>query len=196
MGNIQHWWPGPDDKSVVEEMLAHPDSPHWEECYYFVRSVVQRMSLSPELKEEVAQATMIAVMKDLPRFQFKGKLQHWVAKIARNRGIDGLRLSKKISSSQVLLQQDEDESEAILPQTDPLEELSITREKLRRVVDALEEYIQSRRNPERNKHLIQLVLFEGKTCEEAAKELDMASPLVHYYIRSVRHYLREKELDR
>src|SRR5579885_2661794 len=156
MGNIQHWWPGPDDKSVVEEMLAHPDSPHWEECYYFVRSVVQRMSLSPELKEEVAQATMIAVMKDLPRFQFKAKL----------------------------------------PQTDPLEERSITREKLRRVVDALEEYIQSRRNPERNKHLIQLVLFEGKTCEEAAKELDMASPLVHYYIRSVRHYLREKELDR
>jgi RNA polymerase sigma factor (sigma-70 family) len=197
----QEEWPGPDDRPVVEEMLAHPDSPHWEKCYEFIRRVVQQISLSREEKEDVVQITMIKIHRKLSDFKFEGKLIHWLAKIARHATIDVIRKRKNNDLSLQLLGQSsskdgEKENQAETRVADTRltpENVHLSDEKVREIMDNIKKYIKTHKNPEQNKALVELVLFEEKACEEAARELGIPPPVAHYYIRRLRQYLKEQE---
>ena len=184
-------WPGQDDRVVVKEMLANPDSYLWTECHNFIHKVVQTANLPPYFKEDVVQNVMISVVTGLPNFHFTSKLTYWLYTIATNRIIDMAR--KHALDSQWTLtptsSPDETENEAGIlkvhaPKT--TEEECLIREELHEVVKELLEYLKTRFNTERDRRILKMAWLDGLTHEEIAIRVGV----VGYVIRAAQNHLR------
>lgn len=57
---------------------------------------------------------------------------------------------------------------------------------------ALEEYVSTHGNPERNARILDMVIFEGRSLEAAAKAVGCSAPVAGYVVRSAQRYAREK----
>lgn len=189
-------WPGEDDRSVVAEMLTDLHSPHWEECSSFVEKyILGKFPLLPEhLQREAVQNTMLSVHRGLSDFRFDSRFTTWLIPIAHNRAIDLYRKFKIEAQSQVSQKADtnEPDDEEDIFRTDvsssPVEVLLII-EELEEARAALQKFIQQHKNRERNARILDMVLYNGHSCEETAQALGIKAPLVSYIVREARKYL-------
>ena len=190
-------WPGQDERSVVAEMLKNPKSAHWNECRSFLMRLVNASNLPSDLKEDAVQSAMVSVIRNLSNFHYQCKLTTWLGIIANTRVID-LQRDQTRESKWISPQIDHPEDAEIevdrftINTSKTTEEESLIREELREVLNEMQNYIKSHANPIRNRRILQMVLFEGYSIEETARQLGVPAPVVGYVVRSIQHYLREK----
>lgn len=195
-------WPGPNEKQIIVEMLEDRDSEHWGKCSEFMKGLVLKESskyfphLSPDLVEEVCQNAMVSVVTGLPDFRAESKLTTWLTVIAYRRTIDALRFRKRNIQTYTTLTNliEDEETEVVtyeLEVSGTLEEICTTSEKLREVQAEISAYIDSHASSERNRKIADMVLFEGHTLEEAAREVGVTAAVASYFIRTLRGYLEE-----
>ena len=190
-------WPGQDDRTVVKQMLANPDSHHWTECHNFIHKIVQTANLPPYLKEDVVQNIMMSVVTGLPNFHFNSRLTYWLYTIGTNRIIDMAR--KHLLESQWTVipatPPDDTENEADIvkvhaPKT--TEEECLIHEELHEVGQAILEHLKSRFNPARDRQILKLAWIDRLSHEEIANQIGVSAPVVGYVIRTAQTHLRYK----
>lgn len=202
-GSSNARWPESHEKQIVVEMLNNRDSDHWNKCSELMRWFILRQAyklsviLSTDVVDEILQNAMMSVVTGLPQFRFESKLTTWLMPIAYSRTIDALRIrsrdSRTISPPNNSLEDEENEVIAYGHEISAtIEDECMVHEELREVLAEIEIYTSTHAKTERNRKIVRMVLFEGRTLEEAAKELDVSAPVASYVIRSLQRYLREK----
>jgi RNA polymerase sigma factor (sigma-70 family) len=196
-GRINRDWPGADDKLVVTEMLNDPSSPHWKECRRFFEHFIQVSSVPEANKDDVVQDAMLSVIRYLPSFRYECRLYIWLTRIANSRITDAYR-GQKLLNQHISLQNnfsnDEEYENEILKISAPLttEDECLIHEAIRETYAGMTEYLNAHANPERNRQILQRMLLEQYSSQEAAEELGVPIPVMRYVVRSVQRYLRER----
>ncbi len=194
-------WPGPDERAVVSELLNQADSPHWASCRRYVERFVQSMAqkgyYSSAPREDVVQDSMMSIMKSLRYFRFECKLTTWLRSIVHRRMVDAARFERRRSTWESVSLDVPDGSiggdgERDVAAIRTTEEECLLREELRDASAHLEEYVMCHVRPERNRQLLDLVLFQGFSIADAAALLGVSSPTASYVVRTARRYVREK----
>src|SRR5438270_9625913 len=169
-------WPGADDRTVVEEMLRDPRSGQWYECHEFVKKLVQvqAKNIPQDHWEDLVQDTMIRVGKSLLTFHYQCTLRTWVFGIVRSCIIDAYRKLSRAGQFIAPLDDPHDDIEreddaftAHTPGT--VEDECITNDELNEATAALQEYVTAHANPIRNGRILDMVIFQGRSLEEAAR---------------------------
>lgn len=195
-------WPGPDEKQVIDDMLANPYSVHWEKCSELMKMLILKetgkyhFSFSADFVDEVVQNAMLSVAINLQHFRFDSKLTTWLTKIAYTRTIDALRaytLTKGRSTPlNTLIEGEETEKVVYEPETATIEDECLIVEEMNEVLAEITVYIDGHAKAERNHKIVQMVFFEERTLEEAAREVGVSSAVASYVIRTLRRHLVEK----
>lgn len=196
-------WPGPNERQVIVEMLEHRDSEHWGKCSELMRWLIIReiarypVTFSADLVDEILQNAMLSVAINLRHFRSDSKLTTWLLPIARNRTIDTLRIHirniQTLAPLNHLIEGEESEEVTYeLQILGSLEELCITNEELREVWAEISAYVDSHAKPERNRKIAEMVLHEGYSLEETAREVGVSPEVASYVIRTLRRHLKEK----
>jgi RNA polymerase sigma factor (sigma-70 family) len=192
-------WPGADDKIVVEEMLRDSISEHWHECYLSIKRLVHvhAKNISNDHWDDIVQEAMIRVHKYLPTFQYQCAFRTWLFGIVRSCIIDDYRKSSRAGPHIVPLGDPHDDAEHegdafTANATQTVEDVFIVRDELDKALVALQEYVSIHANPIRNGQILDMVLFEDRSLEEAAKAVGCSAPVAGYVVRSAQRYVREK----
>jgi RNA polymerase sigma factor (sigma-70 family) len=193
-------WPGgADDRTVVEEMLRDSRSGQWYECREFVNRLVQAQAknIPKDHWEDIVQEAMIRVNKSLLTFKYQCALRTWLFGIVRSCIIDVYRKFKRAGQFMAPPGDPHDDVDcegvsfnANIPGT--VEDECITHDELNEAVAALQEYVSTHANPIRNGRILDMVLFEGRSLEEAAKAVGCSAPVASYVVRSARRYVHER----
>ena len=190
--------PGVDERVIVEEMIREQRPEHWEKCDNFVkRSVYAKAKNMPNhLLDDMAQEVMYKIAKYLRYFRFQCTLKTWVNQIIENHIKDEYRkINNAVLHYSLLVNlpidpgsesQETNASEAVSS-----EDAFEMREKIRIGIAALLDYANTTSNPIRNRHIIRMVLFAGKTYEEAAIAVDCNPPVVGHVVREAQRHARE-----
>lgn len=203
-GTSQNRWAELNDPQAVEQMRMFSDSEYWELCSEFVHSMIDRLfSNSPDhLKEVIVQETLLRVHKYLAVFKRESNFTTWVLRIARNYAMDLHRQRKNREALEVYkdgAQQDSDSPEEsddnrylfmATPRTP--EELALLAERHREVCGWLQEYLQQHNKKERNRSILQLVLYDGYSYKEAAQKFGITEAVVGTVVRPAQEYLRSR----
>lgn len=198
-GKPGNQWSELNDDAVIDEMLRDANSGYWSTCNDYVRYFIGRtfLNLSPQMKEEAVQETILSIYKSLSAFQRRSKLTTWVVSIARNRAIDALRRQAEIQQWEISPEEPrehpEDEAEpstARAPKTP--EEITLIDERIQETLAAIEAFIQKHAKSRRNRRILQHVLLDGYSHEETAQILGVPAPVIGYVVRSARDYLRQE----
>lgn len=198
-GKPGYQWSELNDEAVIEAMLINAESEHWNKCSAFIRYLIEKRfsNLSPQFQADTIQDILLSVHKNLPTFRYQSKFTTWLTAIARNRTIDVLRLHAEITRRERHLddlpenhESDIESSTSNVPRTP--EEIVLTKERIREVIIAIEVFLQLHTKPERNRQILQMVLFDGYSYEEAAQALGINAPVVGHVVRSARIYLDQK----
>ena len=191
-------WPGADERLAVEKMIRDQNSEQWGECFKYVKRCVysKAKNMPSHLLDDMIQEIMLKIMKYLPYFRFHCALKTWVYLIVRHHIIDEYRKLRNEGtylsfSVNPIAETDGESQEPNLGEGVSAEESFEIHEKIRMGIAALQEYANTTSNPTRNRHIIQLVLFEGKTYEEAAITIGCNSPVVGYIVREAQRYTRD-----
>ena len=191
-------WPGADERMVVEEMVRDSISGHWFECRVFVkkRIQIQAKNIPQDQWEDIVQEAMMRLSKSLPTFRYQCALRTWIFAIVHSCIIDAYR---KLTHEGVIAPpgdtHDDGEREGdALPTNSSrtVEDECITRDELRKALAVLQEYVSTHANPKRNRQILEMVLFEGHSLEEAAKAVGCSAPVAGYVVRSAQRYVRDK----
>jgi len=190
-------WPGSHDKLVVAEMLRNPESDYWIACNNFINNLIGKLCpyLPYDLREDATQETMASVHNGLAGFRFNSKFTTWLTSIARHRVIDVERKYSAIDLQEVPAQDMPGEREESLD-TFPVnlsrtpEEEFLTRENIKEVIAEIEIYIKKHAKTDRNRQILEMVMFEGYNCEETARKLGINAPVVSHVVRSARNHLK------
>jgi len=192
-------WLGADERLVVGEMLRDPDSEHWEKCNESVKQLVyaKAKNIPSDLWEVIIQETMYKVARYLPDFQFRCPFRTWLNLIIKSCIADAYRGRRNERDFTVFLGEPSNESVhedeiSSRSATKSAEEASMIKEDLRNAHGALLEYANIHANSVRNKHIIRMVLFEGRTHAETAEAVGCNPPVVSYVVREAQRYAREK----
>lgn len=193
-------WPGTDERLVVNGMIRSPYSKDWEECNNFVKRLVysKAKNIPNNLLEDMVQEIMYKIAKYLPHFRFQCALKTWVNQIIENHIIDEYRKQQNEGPHLPLLVNlpHETNIESQKPNANTVvsaEDAFEIYEKIRIGIAALLEYANTTSNPIRNRHIIKMVLFEGKTYAVAAIAAGCNPPVVSYVVREAQRYAREKK---
>ncbi len=191
-------WTGVDDRAVVEEMQRDITSARWNECYEFVRKLVQlrAKNIPQDQWDDIIQDAMLRTRHSLSTFQFQCKFKNWIFNIVRTAVIDAHRRYKRTEEHTTSLddrQEDiEHDSDTHTPLTSStVEDQCIINDELAEAIVKLQEYLSNHAHPGRNGRIVDLVLFEGRSLEDAAKAVGCSAPVAGYVIRSIQRYLRE-----
>ncbi len=192
-------WPGGDDRIVVEEMLRDRTSGQWYECREFVKRLVQvqAKNIPQDHWEDLVQDAMMRVDKYLRTFRYQCKLSTWLFGIVRSCIIDAHR--KFTRAGQFIappgdplddVEREYDEIDADTAKT--AEDVCIMHDDLRKALAALQEYVSTHANPIRNGRILDMVMFEGRSLEVAAKAVGCSAPVASYVVRSAQRYVRQE----
>ena len=192
-------WPGADDRIVVEEMLRDSISGQWYECREFVKRLVQVQAnnIPKDHWEDLTQDAMVRVYKSLLTFQFQCSLRTWLFGIVRSCIIDAHRKFTRAGPPVAPLGDFHDdvehEGDAFIANTvGTVEDACIVHDDIDKALTALQEYVSTHANPQRNGRILHMVIFEGRSLEEAAKAVGCSAPVAGYVVRSAQRYVREK----
>ncbi len=192
-------WLGADDRTVVEEMLRDRKSGQWYECREFVKKLVQvqAKNIPKDHWEDIVQDAMIRVDKSLLTFKYQCTLKTWLFGIVRSCIIDAYRKSNRAGQFMAPpgdphddVEREDDAFTANVPGT--VEDECITHDELKKALAALQEYASTHANPLRNGRILDIVIFEGRSLEEAAKAVGCSAAVAGYVVRSAQRYVREK----
>jgi len=194
--------PGVDERVIVNEMIRDLGHEHWAECYTFVKKAVyaRAKNMPHDFRDDMVQEIMVKITKYLPYFRFRCTLKTWVNQIIehhiideyRKRRNDGPHLPFSVNPP------GETDGESLKPGTSEVfsaEDAFEMHEHIRIGMAALLEYANTHANPTRNRHIIRMVFFEGKTYEEAALAAGCNPPVVGYIVREAQRYARERRAD-
>lgn len=192
-------WPGADEKAIVAEMLRNPESGQWFECRDFVRKIIEgrARNIPADRRDDIVQDVMIRVDRYLPDFQFRCSLTTWLFRIIQSCIADTHRKLMHDSehvTSLVASTEDLEQEDGILTVPAPVtvEYEYIVRDELVKALAALQEYISTHSHPDRNQQILHMVLFEGRSMEEAAHASGCSAAMVSYIVRSAQRHVREK----
>lgn len=194
--------PGVSEQAIVEEMLNNGESEHWEKCLDFVKLQVDKKAknLSWSSQEEIIREVMYKIVKSLPDFRFECKLKSWLYPMIKRCIVDEYRRIQQKERNHVPLvvvsTEDEhggEEIGKIAINSLSIEEAFEISERMRNVVDALLEYVNTHGNSMRNLQIVKMVLFEGHTQAEAAKALGCDVGVVSYVVREAKQYAKKIE---
>jgi RNA polymerase sigma factor (sigma-70 family) len=188
-----------DDRIVVEEMLRDRSSGQWHECYVFVKRLVQvhAKNIPKDHWEDIIQDAMIRVDKSLFSFRYQCAFRTWIFNIVRSCIIDVYRKSRHTGQHIAPLGNPHDdiehENEAFTANAPgSVEDACILHDDLDKALAALQEYVSIHAKPARNGRILNMVLFEGHSLEEAAKAVGCSAPVAGYVVRSAQRYVRER----
>lgn len=194
--------PGMDERLAVEEMLRDQASKHWEEYSKFVEWCVyaKAKNIPSSLHDDIVQDIMCKVIKYLPHFRFQCTLKTWLNTIIEHCIIDAHRKLQNegwFHSNLADLPNDGDREGEISNANvaASAEDAFEINDKLRSAVTILLEYINTHANSVRNRLIIRMVIFEGKTHEAAARAAGCNAPVVGYVVHEAQRYVREN-MDR
>lgn len=200
--NAGSYWPGMDERSVVEEMIRDRYSEHWEECRKVVkqRVYVRAKNIPIHHQEEIIQEVMVKMVRYLPGFHFHCRLKTWLNVVIESCIIDvhrTLRNEGQFSThhGDVLNENNYEGELHILDETWSAETTFLLSEELRDAIAALLEYASLHSNPVRDQLIVRMVIFDGYTHIEAAKAAGCSAPVVGYVVRQAQRYAREKMRD-
>jgi RNA polymerase sigma factor (sigma-70 family) len=192
-------WPEADDRIVVEEMLSDPLSGQWYECREFVRRLVQvqAKNIPKDSWEDIAHDAMMKIHRSLPSFQHHCTFRTWLYGIVRNCIIDAYRKIMRAGQFTTPLGDPHDDSESegdIFPANamKTAEDEYIIHDELREALAALQEYVSTHSHPIRNGQILNIVLLEGLSLEEAARAIGCSAPVAGYVVREAQRYVRIK----
>lgn len=198
-GTPRYQWSELNDEAVIEAMLMNAESEHWHKCSAFIRYYIEQQfsNLWPHLKDDTIQEILTSVHKSLSAFRYQSNFTTWLVVIARNRAIDVLRQQTEITQRERYLDDlpeghESDIENSISHVARTPEEIALTKERIREVIIAIEVFLQLHAKPERNRQILQMVLFDGYSYEEAAQALGVNAPVVGHVVRSARTYLDQK----
>jgi RNA polymerase sigma factor (sigma-70 family) len=194
---VEQRWPGPDEKLIVKEMLRDPQSEHWTKCREFIKMLIEPRcrDLPSQLYEDAIQETMASIYNGLPGFRHNSKFTTWLTAIAQNRITDIRRKYAPIILQEVTADETAEEKEETpgtfrISSSRTPEADFLTQETLKETIAKIEEFIKRHSKTERNRQILQMVMFEGYSCEETARVLGISAPVVSYVVRSARGYIR------
>jgi RNA polymerase sigma factor (sigma-70 family) len=191
-------WPGADEKRVVNEMIRDNSSGHWHECSEFVRRCVRARAknLSQEDRVDIAQDVMTRIHKSLPTFRFESKLPTWIVSVTVNRIRDVYRKANAHpEQSTISLDDPRTADDLDLPVTalfENVEDTIIQQDEINRGLDAIEKYVATHANSERNRKILDMVIKEGRTLQDAATAVDCSAPVAGYVVREAQRFARER----
>lgn len=194
-------WPGDDDRAVVKDMLNDSESKHWNECCGFVRERVriQAKNIPQDSQEDIAQEVMIQIAKSLHTFQHNCSLTSWIFLIVKSRTIDKYReiirnTQHPTFSTDFLKSYEESElsGSLITHLSRTAEEMFMVRENIRQIVTAIQEYTSTHANPERNRKILHMVLYEDHSLKDAAKAAGCSAAVAGYVVRSAVNHIHKK----
>ncbi len=146
----------------------------YDQYHRLVYGVALRILSDPGAAEDVTQSVFLKIWSDPEAFR-EGSFGAWIARVARNRAIDALRMRTGHPTAEV--------PESI-PEDQPLEEMALARLSGERVRDAMGQLTPEQREP------IELGFFEGITHEEIARRTGVPLGTVKTRIRSGLRRLR------
>ncbi len=192
-------WPEEDERLVVTEMIRDRYSKHWEECNKFVKQCVyaKAKNILSSLQEDIIQEVMYKVVKYLPLFRFQCALRTWVNQIIEGCIVDAYRWLRNKGRPHPPLADPPTEGNREgegpgLGEARSAEDAFEINDEIRNGIEALLEYANTHSNKRRNRLIIRMVIFEGKTYEEAAQAVGCHAPVVGYVIREAQRYARDK----
>jgi RNA polymerase sigma factor (sigma-70 family) len=192
-------WPGVNERLVVEEMIRDRYSKHWEECNKLVKRCVyaRAKNILSNLQEDILQEAMYKVAKYLPHFRFQCALKTWLNQIVEGCIIDAHRWQQNKGRSHPPLADPSNEGNRegeglSLGEAKSAEDAFETNHEIRNGIAALLEYVHTHSNKVRNRLIIRMVIFEGRTYEEAAQAAGCHAPVVGYVVREAQRYARER----
>lgn len=192
-------WLGSDDRIVVEEMLRDPLSEQWYECREFVKKCIYKRAknIPKDNWDDIVQDAMMRVNKFLPTFRYQCAFRTWLFNISHSSIIDAFRKFAREgqhTASSGDQHNNAEQEDDVYTATSPgsVEDKCITQVELSEALAALQEYVSLHANPVRNARILDLVLLEGRSLEEAAKAVGCSAPLAGYVVRSAQRYVRER----
>lgn len=192
-------WSGADDRIVIEEMLRDSRSGHWYECHGFVKRLVQvhAKNIPRDYWDDIVQDAMIRVDKSLLTFQYQCRLSTWIFGIVRSCIIDAHRKFTHVGQFMAPPGDSQDdaehESDVFARKTQgTAEDECIMHDELKEALAALQEYVSTHAHSIRNGRIVNMVIFEGRSLEEAAEAVGCSAAVAGYVVRSAQRYVREK----
>ena len=141
-----------------------------------------------DLVEDVAQETLLRVLKQLDTFEGKGKFTNWVYKIAVRLALNELRRRKWRNVSLDFLQQEADDEGASFqfPSDDPSpESMAERREIMHQVEHAINEKLTAKQRA-----VMQAVVIYGVPMEEVARRIGRDRNAVYKLLHDARKSLK------
>ena len=189
-------WPGLDEKLTVKQMLTDPFCDHWSECHHFFERLIRISGLPEDMKEDVVQNAMLTVSRSLSTFRFDCKLSTWLVYIARSRITDAQRdlnrYKKQVVAQSEVPNDEENETDTFTIEAQyTTEEECVIRENISEAMKALQEYVSNHSKPIRNRQILQKIMLDQYTYEEAAKELGVNAPVIRYIVHAAQLAVRE-----
>jgi len=190
-------WPGPDEKQTVVQMLTDPYCDHWNECHQFLERVIQLSRLPVDMQEDVIQNAVLSVVRNLSTFRFDCKFSTWLVYVARSRITDAqrdLNRYKKqfIAQSEAPYNEENETDTFTIEAQHTTEEECIIRENISEAMKALQEYVSAHSKPARNRQILQKIMLDQYTYEEAAKELGVNAPVIRYIVHAAQRAVHER----
>ncbi len=184
-----------DDRVLVVDFQAGVSEAYaliYRRYYALARHICFRMLGNTEDAEEAAQETMLRVYQGLPRFNGRYDLRAWVARIATNVSLDGIRARARRPLNGATLHELTEAGRAD-PDEDPSElvERILESERVRAVLEEL---------PDHHRDALVLREFEGRSHQEIGDALGVSSSqakaLIHRAKGSFRRAWRGEDGER
>jgi RNA polymerase sigma factor (sigma-70 family) len=193
-------WSNLSGPGVAQEMLRDANSPSWEMCREAVSNLVgreiKRRGLPSEKKEDIVQATMLAVVRGLPSFRGGSNFTSWLTQITVRKAIDEQRLQiREREHSTSLEELEETESETAWQQiadSRTVEDDVLVREQLDEALAGLRDFLSGRRKAVRDEKVLDAVLIDDRKCGQIALELGVDPQVVRNVIYAARQYLKDQ----
>src|SRR3989442_433352 len=151
-------WSNLSRLGVAQEMLRDSDSAYWEMGREAVSNLIgreiRRRGLPRSLKEDIVQATMLAVVRGLPSYRGGSSFTSWLTQIAVRKAIDEQRQQIRDREHSTSLEELEDvDSEATWQQiaaSRTVEDDVLVREQLDEALTRLRDFLSKRRKAARD----------------------------------------------
>lgn len=196
-GNQSPGWPGKNDRTVVTEMLSDSESRHWYECCEYVkwRIQIKAKNIPQAQREDIVQDVMYKILHALPGFQHNCALTTWINTIILHCIIDAYRKREQAQKYTTSLgntcDDDEHKPEELIANTPDVANMSIIREELKQAWAAVQEYLSTHGNKERNAIILKMAIIEEKSLNETARAAGCSAAMAGYIVRKIRRYVRE-----